>query len=90
MRYHHFLSNFRTAGLDGNNGFTQFPGNVNCLLEGPRVRHRFHIESKRRDPILACKSDNCIMQIEFQLVSQGQQVGDGQAAPLHGETETHI
>ena len=30
------------------------------------------------------------MEIELQLVPQGHHVGDGKAAPLHGEVETHV
>ncbi|MGD8443290.1 MAG: hypothetical protein PVI94_07315 [Desulfobacterales bacterium] len=90
MRYHHFLSDLGATDFDGNDGFGQLAGNVDCLLEGLRVRHRFQKKAERRDPILSCEGVDGIMEIELQLVPQGYQVGDGKTAPLHGKVETYI
>ena len=72
MRYHHFLSDLGATGLDGNDGLGQLSGDVDCLLEGLRIRHRFQIEAERRDPILSREGLDGIMEIELQLVAQGQ------------------
>ncbi len=65
MRYHHFPSDLGATGLDGNDGLAQLSGDVDCLLEGLRVRHRFHKEPKRRDLILSSEGVDRIMEIEL-------------------------
>ncbi len=90
MRYDHFLGDLGATDLHGNDGLAQLSGDVDRLLEGLGVGHRFHKEPQRRDPILSGEGVDRIMEIELQPVPQGYHVGDGQAAPLHGEVETHV
>jgi len=90
MGYHHFSRGLGSTGLDGDDGLAQLPGDLDGCLEGPRVGHRLHIESERRDPILSSQGVDCILEVELQHVPQRHHVRNRKTTPLHGEVETHV
>ncbi len=84
------LGNIRPAGLDGDNGLPQIAGDVDRLLEGLWVGHRFEIEPQRRDPFLTRKHEHRVLELELELVPQGHHVGDRQSSSLHRKVEGDV
>ena len=71
-------------------GFAQLTGKIDRLFEGFGIRHCFHVEPQRRDPLLLGKHEDRILEFKLQLVSQRHHVSDRQTASLHGEVECHV
>ena len=84
------LSDIRPAGFDCDNRFAKIAGDVDRLLEGLRIGHRFEIEPQCRDPFLTSKHEDRVLELEFELVPQGHHVGNRQPTPLHRKVECHV
>ena len=87
---HHLLRGLRAADLDGDDRLAHLPGDRHGGLERQWVRHAFDVEPDGRHPFLAGEGADGVVEVELELVAEGQHIGDRQSPPLHGEVERDV
>ena len=90
MGNHDLPGSLGSTRLDRHHGLAHLSGNSHRSFERSGVGDRLQVETDGRDPFLLGEGADGIVQVELELVTQRDYVGNRQTPPLHRQIEGHI